>query len=55
MSNITKSSLGTLALGEQIVTNVEISNFLDKQEGGTVLGSVTLLSHDMNILSGNFI
>ena len=54
-TSIRKDKIGNLQLNDDVVVDCVFSDCLDKREGGEVSGSVSIVQHDLNVLSGNFI
>ena len=54
-TSIRKDKIGNLQLNDDVVVDCVLSDCLDKQEGGEVSGSVSIVQHDLNVLSGNYI
>jgi hypothetical protein len=57
-NSIEKRLFGTLRYNEEVVVDCgldELSNYLDKREGGEVSGNVGIVQHNLNILSGNYV
>ena len=38
-----------------VLSAVEFGDYLDKREGGEISGAVSIMQHDLNVLSGNYI
>lgn len=53
--SVVKCSVGTLHYNDEVIIDCELSNYLDKREGGEVSGTVGVVRHDIEILSGNYI
>lgn len=56
--SVVKRQVGTLRYNDEVVVDCsldELSNYLDKREGGEVSGTVGVVQHNLNILSGNYI
>ena len=54
-NSITKHQIKDLYLVDEVVVDCELSDYLDKREGGEVSGDVGIAQHDLNVLSGNYI
>ena len=54
-NSITKRQIKDLYLVDEVVVDCELSDYLDKREGGEVSGDVGIVQHDLNVLSGNYI
>lgn len=57
-NSIEKRQVGALHYNDEVVVDCnpdELSNYLDKHEGGEVSGAVGIVQHDIEILSGNYI
>lgn len=57
-NSIEKRLVGTLRYNDEVVVDCgldELSNYLDKREGGEVSGTVSIVQHNFNILSGDYI
>ena len=54
-TSIRKDKIGNLHFNDDVVVDCVLSDCLDKREGGEVSGSVSIVQHDLNVLSGNFI
>lgn len=52
---VEKNKIGKLCLSSDVVVDCELSDYLDKHEGGEVSGDVSIAQHDLNVLSGNYI
>ena len=58
--NMTDKSIITqpiknLSLNDDVVVDLELSDYLDKREGGEVSGDVSIVQHDLNVLSGDIV
>ena len=54
-NSITKRQIKDLYLVDEVVVDCELSDYLDKREGGEISGAVSIMQHDLNVLSGNYI
>ena len=54
-NSVEKRVVGDLHYNDKVVIDCGLSNYLDKREGGVVSGDVSIIQHDLNVLSGNYI
>ena len=54
-NSIKKHQIKDLYIVDEVVVDCELSDYLDKREGGEVSGDVSIAQHDLNVLSGNIV
>ena len=53
--SIITQPIKNLSLNDDVVVDLELSDYLDKREGGDVSGTVNIIQHDLNVLSGDIV
>ena len=54
-NSIIKRQIRNINLSDKVVVDLELSDYLDKREGGDVSGTVNIIQHDLNVLSGDIV
>ena len=54
-NSIRKDKIGNLQLNDDVVVDCVLSDYLDKREGGDVSGDISIVRHDLSVLSGNIV